>query len=95
MALVLVGAIHSGCPDFLLENRSFLEGCPFSLNPPPLLTDILYGWPATVICTGHKTDMLSGKDLPKEIEWIYFENWKHIIHKKSGKTGRVPGACDV
>jgi len=38
-----------------------------------------------MFCIGHRADIISGKDLPKDIEWTYFENWKHIKHIQLGK----------
>ena len=42
--------------------------------------------PVTVINTGHKIDIISGKDLPEDIKWAYFKNGKLMKRIKLGKT---------
>ena len=69
---------------FFIENAGHKGGR--FLDVLPLVTYILYGWPVTVICNEHETEIISRKDLPKVIKRTYFENWKNIKHIRSGKT---------
>ena len=47
--------------------------------------------PVKVICIGHRTDIISAKDLRKDITWTYFRNWKHRKHKILQNSGG--GTC--
>ena len=71
---------------FCWKSWYFYWGGPSSLAPSPLILTSFMDGPITVICIGHKTNIISRKDLPKEVKWTYFENWKHIAHIESGKN---------
>ena len=71
------------CPYFLLEEQAiFIRVCVF-LWPLPRVTEAFMDGPVTVICMRHKTDIISGKGLPKTSNILKTGNIKHI---KSGKT---------
>ena len=66
------------------------KGICFPLTPPPLLGTFFIGGPIAVICLGLEMDIISGIDLPKDIKWTYFLNWKHIRHKIRQNSGGGP-----